>query len=314
MIMHFRLFFFIVVISIVSISCGGNEMAVKKVDTAESGVIRISADESFRPVIDAQIHAYELNYPQAHIIAEYKSEASCFRDFFHDSANRMVIVSRGLNRNEEKYMIDSLNYNPACQPVASDAVAIIVNINQPDTLYTLNSLQQLLQGKLINKIAVFDGLNATSTVRFITDSILKGKSFDEKSVKAAKNTKEVIDYVANHEEAIGFVGISWVGNPEDSTQLNVLRKVKIAYVRCDQCQYQPYVKPMQQNMLTKRYPLVRNLFYILKENYSGLGTGFASFLKFERGQLVFRRAYLGPVMDLDIRSVRINESLPKNKD
>jgi phosphate transport system substrate-binding protein len=71
----------------------------------------------------------------------------------------------------------------------------------------------------------------------------------------------------------------------------------------------PYVKPTQAGILTRRYPLVRGLYYILKENYNGLGSGFASFLKYERGQLIFRRAYLAPVMDFEIRSVRINEKL-----
>jgi phosphate transport system substrate-binding protein len=51
---------------------------------------------------------------------------------------------------------------------------------------------------------------------------------------------------------------------------------------------------------------------MIHENYTGLGTGFTSFLKFERGQLIFRRAYLGPVMDLDIRNVQVNERIPEN--
>ena len=279
-------------------------------DQPDSGSIHLSIDESFRPVMEEQIHLFELTNPNAHLMAEYKPEADCFHDFFKDSTNRMVIVSRGLNRKEEKFMMDSLGFNPACQPIAYDAVAIIVNKDQPDTLFTLSSLQQLLQGEVKGKVAVFDGLRATSTVRYINDSILKGKPFDKQAVRAAKNSKEVIDYVAGHTDAIGFIGFSWIGNPEDTAQLNSLKKVKIAYIRCDQCDGQPYVKPFQQNLLTKRYPLVRNLYYILKENYSGLGTGFSSYLKFERGQLVFRRAYLGPVMDLDIRSVKINERIP----
>jgi phosphate transport system substrate-binding protein len=47
----------------------------------------------------------------------------------------------------------------------------------------------------------------------------------------------------------------------------------------------------------------------VKENYSGLGSGFAEFLNYERGQLIFRRAYLGPIMDFDIRQVKVNEKL-----
>ena len=159
---------------------------------------------------------------------------------------------------------------------------------------------------------MFDGLNATSTVRFIKDSILNGENYDTSVVKAAKNSKEVIEYISNHENAVGLVGFSWIGNPEDSAQVAALKKIKMGYVKCDLCEGKPYVKPMQQNMLTLRYPLVRKLYYIIKENYTGLGSGFVSFLKYERGQLIFRRSYLGPIMDLEIRNVQINQSLPKN--
>jgi phosphate transport system substrate-binding protein len=197
--------------------------------------------------------------------------------------------------------------------VATDAIAVIVNASSSDTLFTLKRLHDQLIGKLNrNQTIVFDGLNATSTVRFVVDSVLKGEKFDTSVVKAAKTSKDVLEYVAESKNAIGLVGINWIGNPESPEQVAMLKKVKIAYVECILCKDTPYVKPMQQSILTKRYPLVRGLYYINKENYNGLGTGFVNFLKNERGQLIFKRAYLGPVMDLDIRNVRMNQKLPNN--
>jgi phosphate transport system substrate-binding protein len=302
----------LLLLSFLIAGCKSKKVKNKFSDTPESGTISISIDESFRPVMEEQIRMYELAYPNAHINAVYKSEADCFRDFFKDSNNRMVIVGRGLTAKEEHFMIDSLGYNPGCQAVASDAVAVIVNSKSTDTIFTMSSLSESLQGKNTgNKTFVFDGLNATSTVRFIRDSILKGKMYDTSVVKAAKSSQEVVEYVANHDNAVGFVGISWIGNPEDSAQLKLLQSVKLSYVRCDVCEGTPYVRPMQESMMTRRYPLVRNLHYIIKENFSGLGTGFCSFLKFERGQLIFKRSYLGPVMDFSTRNIQINETLQK---
>lgn len=304
---------FLLFVTTFLMSCISGSVKKSNNDTPTSGTIYISVDESFRPVIEQEIKMYEASYPDAHIIASYKSEADCFKDFFRDSSNRLIIVSRGLNRKEEKYMIDSLRYNPGCNAVASDAVAVIVNAKSNDTLFTLKSLQQILSGKSYTNrnTIVFDGLNATSTVRFIKDSILKGGAYDTSVVKAVKNSADVISYVGSHENAIGLVGISWIGNPEDSAQTKLLKTVKIGYVKCDICENEPYVKPMQESMITRRYPLVRNVFYINKENYEGLGTGFTSFLKFERGQLIFKRSYLGPVMDFEVRKVQINRTLPK---
>jgi hypothetical protein len=42
-----------------------------------------------------------------------------------------------------------------------------------------------------------------------------------------------------------------------------------------------------------------------------LGNGLIDFLQYEKGQLVFRRAYLAPVMDFSVRNVRINMEMPK---
>jgi phosphate transport system substrate-binding protein len=298
------------IVSIVLTNCKNKSVQIS--DNPESGTIYISVDESFKPVIEDQIKMYESSYPNTHIIATYKSEVECFRDFFKDSTNRLIIVGRGLNTREEHFMIDSLGYNPGCNAVASDAVTIVINKKNQDSLFTLASLKDQLQGKIKrDKIAVFDGTNATSTVRYIKDSVLKKEAYDTSVVKALKNSREVLDFVSKHENAIGFIGISWIGNQEDSTQINLLHSVKTAYVRCDICENMPYVKPMQQNLISLRYPLVRPLYYINKENFEGLGTGFTSFLKYERGQLIFRRAYLGTKMDFNTRNVQINESNQK---
>jgi phosphate transport system substrate-binding protein len=67
------------------------------------------------------------------------------------------------------------------------------------------------------------------------------------------------------------------------------------------------VKPYQANIALGRYPLVRGLYYVLKENFSGVGNNFVNFLQFERGQLIFRRAYLVPSkMSFEIRNMQIS--------
>jgi phosphate transport system substrate-binding protein len=51
------------------------------------------------------------------------------------------------------------------------------------------------------------------------------------------------------------------------------------------------------------------MYYILKENSAGLGTGFMNFLSLERGQLIFKRSLLVPAkMNFKVRSGKIKES------
>ncbi len=300
------------VLFFVMVQCNSKKQ-VQVTDTLTSGTLHISIDESYKPVMDEQIKSFEGSNPEAKIIAHYKSESACLNDILNDSLTKMVIVTRGLTRKEENYFKESLHYQPRWDELATDAIAIVVNKKSTDTIFTLQRLQQQLAGLMGKKQQIiFDGLNATSTVRFAIDSILKGAKFDTGVVRAVKNSQSVLDYVAANENAVGLVGISWIGNPEDTAQVKMLQKLKMAYVKCDYCSDTPYVKPTQYGIMTKRYPLIRGLYYILRENYSGLGSGFLNFLQYERGQLIFRRAYLGPSkIGFGIRNVKINEKLAK---
>jgi phosphate transport system substrate-binding protein len=294
------------------VSCNDTDSTKTVTDSPSQGTIEISADESFAPVINEQIAMYEASNPGVKLNVHYKTESECLKDFFNDSLTRMAIVTKPISSSEEKALGENLGFLPRFQEIATDAVAVLVNKNSTDTFFTLSRLQDLLTGKVKNdKVLVFDGLKKTSTVRFIEDSILKGKTFDTSTVSAVKNSDLLIEYIATHPNAIGFVGINRIGNPEDAAQEKLRQKVKIALVQCDLCNEKPFVAPNQQSILNRRYPLVRGLYYLLKENYNGLGSGFASFLQYERGQLIFRRAYLGPIMNFNVRNVNLQENPTK---
>jgi phosphate transport system substrate-binding protein len=285
---------------------GCHENKRPDLDSPEKGTIHISVDESFEPVIDSEIMVYEALHPGTKIIADYKPEAECFKDLIKDST-KMIIVTRGLTPREEQYYKDSIFVSPTWAKIAYDAVAVIVNINSPDSIFHKGELESILDGSAAsNKTVVFDGLKETSTIRYVVDSIMRGKPFDQTRVFAEKNSEGVINYVADHENAIGFVGVSWIGNPEDTTQMSFLTKVRIASVECS-CPENALVKPYQANIMLGRYPYTRSLFYIIKEQYNGLASGFAHFMQFEKGQLIFRRAYLWPArMNFNIRSATTN--------
>ena len=275
-------------------------------ESTRSGEIHISVDESFKPVIDSQISVFLSSFPDAKVNVHYKPEADCLRDLFTDSLTRMVIVTRLLSRDEERFFKDSLNYVPREDVLAYDAIAVIVNNKAKDSIFTMDDIRGILSGTSSYKLRpVMDGTKATSTVRYAIDSILKGKPLGS-NVTAAQSSEGVIDYVANNEDAIGFIGVGWIGNPEDQGQLSFLQKVRIASIQCVSCSSETYVKPYQGNIAERRYPMVRSLYYILRENYSGLGSGLVNFLQYERGQLIFRRAYLWPArMPFEVRQVEL---------
>lgn len=275
-------------------------------DTPRSGTIHISVDETFRPVIDSQIKVFESQFPYAKVIVHYKPEAECLRDLNNDSI-RMIIVTRGLSEKEEKILTDTLNYKPSYGPIAFDAIAVVTNNESADTTFSMDEIRAMVKGTSNFKYKVLlDGTTATSTVRYVVDSLLRGSPLTA-NIVAAKNSGAVIDQVAQSNNLIGLIGVSWIGNKDDPQQTSFLEKIKIAAIECSGCQG-TYIKPYQANIAMGRYPMIRPLYYILKENYEGLGSGFKNFLIYEKGQLIFKRAYLLPSrMRFEVRDMQISE-------
>ncbi len=284
----------VVMVCIVNV-CGGckNKNApVVQYDSPRQGTIHISVDESFQPVISEQIKVYEASYPEAHIIASYKPEADCFRDLEKDST-RMIIVAKGLSDEQSTKLTSALGYKPTWDIVAYDAVTAIINTASTDSVFTIQRLRDMLSGKDTSWQVVVDGNKATSTVRFLMDSVLRGEPLG-KNVEAARNSYGVIDFISKNKNAIGFVGSSWVINEDDPVVKAYTQNIRFALLECDACGDDIFAKPSQATIQYGQYPLVRPLYYILKENAAGLGSGFLDFLITERGQLIFKRSYLVP--------------------
>ena len=257
-------------------------------DDPKHGTIYISVDESFKPVIEQQIKVYQSSYPDAHIIVSYKSEVDCFKDLMKDST-RMIIVAKGLTKDEREYFENNISIKPQYAELAYDAVSAIVNINCKDSVFTFNALRDIVSGKKKTTV-IMDGKNATSTVRFLQDSLLKGLPFGD-NVVAVNGSDAVIEAVKQNENAIGFVGSSWVGNITEPKQKEDLKKIRLALVECVKClEKDVFAKPSQSTVTFGQYPLARPVIFILKENWTGLGTGFTNFMSLERGQLIFRRS------------------------
>ena len=293
-----------IIIGLLLSGCGTKPRTAQ--ETPTSGTIHISVDESFKPVIDSQIKVFNSTWPDAHIVVDYRPEAQCLRDLTTDST-RMVLVTRGLTPEEGNFYNDSFHLRPTFGVLAFDAIAVIVNPACKDSTFDRKDLEDMLNGTNTKYQPVMDGTSATSTVRYAIDSILQGKPLG-KNVMAAHGSEGVVNFVANNPRAVGFIGVLWVGDRNDPADTSFLTKIKVAAVQCKGCVAGKYVKPYQANIAYGRYPLVRSLYYILKENWSGIGNNFVNFLQYERGQLIFSKAYLWPAgMHFEVRDVNINQ-------
>lgn len=291
-------------LAIFTASCGEDKVK-EPTDTLSSGTIDISVDETYRPIVEQQMRVFDSSFPEAHVNVHYKSEAECIKDFLNDKA-KLILVTRELSTDEKK-MLEDKKVVPTSLAVAKDAVAVIFNNASADTVLSKGQLKGILTGVYKKKYTVVFDNQGSSTVRYVTDSLIPGQQLGA-NVFAAKGNDSVIKYVANNPDAIGFVGVSYVSDYTDTEGLAFIKDVKVAAMVHDSLQKE--YKPYQAYIAPNWYPLTRNLYFIHRETYPGLATGLANFLSKERGQLIFKQARLFPLRsNIIFREAQINTDL-----
>lgn len=285
------------------LSCGGNDPK-KELDTPTTGSIKISVDESFQPILETQISSFEAIYKYADITAAYKPEGQVVQDMLNDSI-RVAVLSRMLNE-EEKSIFEKRKLVPRETRIAIDAVALIVNRNNKDTLLTVDELKGIFSGKtktwkelnkeskLGNITIVFDN-NNSSTARYVRDSLIAGNPLPPNTF-ASNSHKALIDYVNQNENAIGVIGVNWISDFDDSTVIGFMNQIKVVGISRDPAPFttDSYYQPYQAYIAQGEYPLRRYLYIISTEGRTGLGTGFASYVAGDKGQRIMLKSGLVP--------------------
>lgn len=272
-------------------------------DTMVSGEIDIAADETYRPVIEEQLEVFDSSYPDANINVQYLPESECVKALMNGDV-KLILVTRDLTK-DEKAAAETRKMITTALDVAKDAVAVIVNNNNKDTIFGLQQLKGILTGEYEARDykVVFDN-TGSSTLRYMLDSLIPGSKLGN-NVYAAKGNDSVIHYVANTEDAIGFISVSHVSDFNDPEGLAFIDDVKVAAVYNDSLEKS--YKPYQGYIAPDWYPLTRKLYYVHSQTYPGLAQGLAKFLREQRGQLIFKHARMFPTrVNIIFRQAEVN--------
>lgn len=298
-----RLVFFLILIFVLE-SCNNQDSPN---DTPTTGKLKICVDETYMPLIDSETTTFESIYKYADVSVDYKTESEVFSDLMNDSV-RLIIVPRNLNK-EELRQFEKWEIVPKITKIAFDAIALIGSKDIKDSIYTLAEINSLINSEINNDQlkktkVVFDN-NNSSTIRFIKDKT--GVKHFSSNCYALKSNKAVLDYIAQEKNCIGIIGVNWISDHDDSTNISFLKSVKVLEIANDD--KSESFKPYQAYIAQKVYPLFREIYVISKEAYTGLGTGFTAFIASERGQRIVLKFGLVPAT-MPVRLVEIiNEDI-----
>lgn len=286
-------------------------------DTVSSGVIKISVDESFRPLIQEEIDVYEGLYPAAGLIPEYTSEVEAINLLLKDSV-RLAVSTRQLTEAEINGLAEK-KLVPRQIKIATDGIALITHKQNADTILSVPDLTKILTGKItkwsqldpkstLGDIqVVFDNTNS-STVRYAIDSLCNGEPL-YKELTALGTNPQVIDHVAKTPNALGIIGVSWIGNEADSTNLSFSERINVMRLsRENPAMVANSCKPFQAYLALGRYPLTRDVYILLTDPRNGLASGFTTYVCSDRGQRILLKSGVVPATQA-IRLVDVRDEL-----
>ena len=295
--------------AVAAVSCNLNPKVGQDGSTASatSGVTIMACDETFQRIMEQEIEVFEYQYPNASILSYYIPEQACVDSLLHNRA-KIAVTSRPLTDNEMTYM---RSRNPRSKMIAVDAIALITNTANPLNEISVSDLGKILSGEITEwkwvepgnnsgKIDIIFDFSGSSTVRYMTDSILDGRPFGS-NVYAQNSNAKVVQTVAENKGAIGIIGVSWISSDlknmsmtteqladasqkNDTTNLSFNSDIKVLAVAGKNQLPGEGKKPYQAYIYDGSYPLYRPIYMTVTGYKNATQNGFFSFVTGFAGQ------------------------------
>jgi phosphate transport system substrate-binding protein len=293
------------------VSCTGGIKSGQD-ETPTRGNIRISVDESFQPLIDAEVFTFTHLYKSAKIKADFKPEYDVINDFMNDSV-KVIVTSKKLSEYQIQFLRDT-QIIARTSTYAFDALALITNKENSDTLLKYNTVKDIFLGKIrtwkdvdpkskLGDIRVIFDNNKSGNIRYFKE-LFEIKDTLKDNFFAVNSNPEVIDFVSRNPDALGIISVNWISDKDDSLSMSFIKKVNVVAVSQLYVNDGSFYRPYQGSIYDRSYPFVREIYLISRETLAGLGSGFINWACAEQGQRIVLKMGLVPAT-MPIRLVQI---------
>ena len=269
-------------------NCKKEENEALNDETILKGKATIYVDETVTPIVEDQVMVFEGSYDAKFTLIS-KSESEVLNSLFNKKVN-IVVLARDLSK-KELNLFEQRKIVPKITKFAIDGIAFVSNKSSSDTLIALKDVIGFMKGERSSKIKgiVFDNPNS-STVSYMNN--LAGlNNLPDKDIYTFKTNNEVLKFVSENDGMIGVVGVNWLSQPVASME-SVIKSINVLNVKG--LTAEGYYAPSQSNFAEGSYPLLRDIYIVNCQGYSGLGMGLSSFVAGDIGQRIVLKSGLLP--------------------
>lgn len=305
-------YFFLALLTVAFVSCG----ETKKSNWLQEYEVEVAIDETFQPILSEALQQFNMRYVEADVKPYYVTEDSAIQMLLDDSV-RCCVATRKLTETQKQVL--KKRVGPVMQSIiATDAIALVVSKDNPDTLITVDELRDIVSGKITRweqlergqkqgEIKVVFDNSHSSTVRYMTDSLCRSKKLGGNLYAQGSNLK-AIQAARENKDVIAIVGVDWLR--QDSIiktfydlDVNVMMVSKKGGEEAD------YFRPYQYYIATGDYPLVRSVYVITTDpRRQSLLKNFYFYMKGNSGQLIIcNGSQLLPYSQVQVRETKITD-------
>lgn len=278
---------------------------------------KIACDESFENILEQEINVYEYIYPKEDVLAYYVPESQAIDSIMAMGSVKGAVITRPLTDKEVSYLRSHKKIVHQ-QKIAVDALALIVNPQNPVEILSRKDIAEILTGDVtrwdqvepckLGEIDIVFDHQSSSTVKYMRDSVMEGRPFGQ-HVSAVKSNPDVFKAVATNRNAIGIIGVSWVASDlsgreksveelaqavekSDTTSLDFSSDVKVLKIRGNN-EVTAY-KPYQAYIFDGSYPLYRSVYMVSTAPGGTVSHRFYSFVTGFQGQKIIQMTGILP--------------------
>ena len=286
-------------LSVVAGGCGGADR-----ETATRGRIVVCASESHLELIQREAEQFDSLYKEADVSVFGATTREAIVNLLNDSV-RVIVTDRQLNA-EEQAVAAKADLDIEEVAIARDALAVVVNRLNATPNFTLETLRDLVTGRL----AVWSGVEGSGlsgpielvltgrnsgAYELLRDHLL-GLTEEISMAVAPASQREVLDYVAGHPQAVGVVSFACYRGPSaQAVTADSAGAVRtLAFWGADSTGRAAAHRLHQANIYLGRYPLNYSVYVYCRKD-SDLAAGFTGFVAGPVGQKIILDWGLVPV-------------------
>ena len=248
-----------------------SECAFKPLSGSEQ--IRVKGSDTMKNLMENLARVYMESHPRVSIYVEGGGTGSGVNALIQGKID-ICSASRPIEPEEVSRIAEKYKSVGIYSLIARDALSIYTNPANPVTDLTLKQLKQIFTGEITNwsdvggkdmNITVLIRPSNSGTNHYFREHILENQPYTD-TAKIIPTTNQIVDYVRNHPDAIGYGGIAF---GPDITHCKVNG-----------------INPSVENVRYDLYPISRYLYLYTVKKTSGKIRNFIDWISSKEGQKV----------------------------